>query len=347
MKNLKQLLISDKASIKDVIYAINKADKQIIFVTNSFDQVIGTISDGDIRRAILSELNFNQSVSDIMNINFRKIYSHENSSMALSIMKKEKLSHIPVIDSTGKLKDIIILEDFVKNFDKKLSNTIVLMAGGQGKRLLPLTKNIPKPMLKINGKPMIETLIEKCAEDGFENFIISVNYKKEIIQEYFSNGKKWGVNIVYQAEDKQLGTAGSLSLIKERQKINYPLIVINADIITPLSLKNLIDFHSKAKSKGTVCTMSRVTHIPFGVVHSNQGVINSFQEKPSLVHNILAGIYVLEKELIDNLQYNIYCDMPDFLNKSVKNYKLVTFPLHEYWLDAGLPENFATANTKK
>ena len=180
------------------------------------------------------------------------------------------------------------------------------MAGGKGKRLFPLTKNVPKPMLKINNKPMLENIIERCVDDGFENIVISVNYKKEVIQEYFLDGKKWGVNIDYQTEDEPLGTAGSLSLLRKNKNLNYPLIVMNADIITPLSLKNLVNFHENAEAKATICTMSRLTHIPFGVVNSVNGVVKSLQEKPTLVHNILAGIYVLEQEILDKLESITY-----------------------------------------
>ena len=337
-------MILDNSSINDCIKAIDESGAQIVFVINLSNKVLGTISDGDIRRAMLGGLNFNQPAKNIMNSDFHKISKEDDSRQALSIMKKEKLSHIPVINKKGELNDIILIEDFLSSNDTNYTNTIVLMAGGQGKRLFPLTKNIPKPMLKINGKPMLETLIEKCAEDGFTNILISVNYKKKVIEDYFSDGKKWGVKIDFQTENEPLGTAGSLSLMRDKKKLNYPIIVMNADVVTPLSLKKLLNFHNSNTSKATICTMTRLTEIPFGVVNAVNGVVKSFQEKPTLVHNILTGIYVLDQEILENLEYNIFCDMPDLLKKALKSYKLATFPLYEYWLDAGLPENFEAAN---
>jgi len=249
VREWKDVLISPLLSIREVIEKITSNALQICLVVDDDKKLIGTVTDGDIRCGILEGLPLDDSVSSIMNSSPTVVRQYEGKSSILDIMMKKKIHHIPVVDDQGCVLDLETLDDIVN--PKKKDNVVVLMAGGLGTRLKPLTDDCPKPMLKIAGKPILENIIENLIEYGFRKFFITVNYKADIVTSYFGDGSRWGVEIQYIHEKQRMGTAGALSNLPVRPE--EPLLVMNADLITEVNYNNLIAYHEQHKAKATMC----------------------------------------------------------------------------------------------
>jgi len=241
----------------------------------------------------------------------------------------------------------ILLETFESLFTKNArDNWVIFMAGGMGKRLHPLTLDCPKPLLKIGNKPISEILLENFIQSGFKNYIFSINYKSEMIREYYGSGERWGVNIKYIQEDDELGTAGSLSLLSIMP--DKPFFVINADVLTNVNFGHILDFHqeNEFKVEATVCVRQYQNKIPFGLVHINETDhrLIDIEEKPTKNYFVNAGIYILEPEVLQHISFNSYCDMPSLLTRLVKQGShITTFPIREYWMDIGHHDNLVKA----
>jgi len=332
MVDLQSLFLKNSATIKEAIRIIERGSVQIALVVDSEKRLLGTVTDGDIRRCLLRGDNLESNVQNAMNPNFHALPSNASEIKAEMIMGDRLLHQIPGLDSAGRVNRLFVQKDMLPS--KVLKNPVVLMAGGQGKRLLPATKNCPKPMLEISGKPMLEIIMERCIQAGFRNFHISVNYLKEKIIDHFGNGDKWGVEICYLEENKPLGTAGSLSLIPDEP--NHPLLVINGDILTRIDFIQLLDFHNEQKASATICVRELETEFPYGIVTSKNYQVESIKEKPTLSHNVNAGIYVLEPRMLSYLSKDMRWDMTTLLEKGkTKGEAIFVFPIHEYWRDIG------------
>ena len=304
-------------------------------VLDEKEKLIGILSDGDVRRQIIRNVDLQISVFEVMNKNFKSINVKDNYEIGLKIMKKEKITKLPVIDDDGKVKDILNLDDLCLNSD--LENSIVIMAGGKGKRLRPHTSNCPKPMLEIQGKPILEIILENYISLGFKKFYFSVNYLKEMIIDYFKDGSKWGVSINYLIESKPLGTAGSLKLLPHN--LTNPFLVINGDVLSKIDPRKLIQFHNENNAISTLCVRPHEINIPFGVVQNNGIEFIDIVEKPSISEFVNTGIYLLNPEILELIPHGFYIDMPDLfkITKS-KGKKTLVFPIHEYWIDIGRKE---------
>jgi NDP-sugar pyrophosphorylase family protein len=217
------------------------------------------------------------------------------------------------------------------------------MAGGKGERLKHLTSDCPKPMLHVDGTPILEIILEQCIELGFRDFYFSVNYLKEQIKDYFGDGSAWQVNIQYLEEDKPLGTAGALSLLPSMSE--HPLLVLNGDVLTRVDYGHLLRFHSEHEAAATLCVQEHTTQIPYGVVRMDNGMVQAIEEKPVLSNYVNAGIYLLEPCLLELVPSDQFFDMPQLIEKAVAHpYRVSAFPIHEYWLDVGLPETLERAH---
>lgn len=342
VKDINKLLVGKNANIYEVLQVINNGNAQIAFVVDTDRKLLGTISDGDIRRTILKKGNLDIDAKAIMRKKFKYIYESENLEEALRKMRIEKIFQIPVIDKKGILIDVLLINDCFNNNIKE--NNLVIMAGGKGTRLRPYTEKMPKPMLQINGKPMLEIILELCIDNGFRNFYFSVNYLKEQIINYFEDGKKWNVSIKYLIEDKPLGTAGSLQLLP-KQKL--PFLVINGDLLTRLNLNRILDFHLDNGGEATLGVRNHIEKFPYGIVEVNGIKLLNFQEKPTFSNLVNAGVYVINPELLSLIDKDSYLDMPDFLQESKnKGYSINVCPIHEYWLDVGKPEFLKKAHNE-
>ena len=341
MKNIEDIIVKESTSILEVLQIIDKSSKQLAIVVDDNKRLLGTISDGDIRRALLNNISLNESVKDIYFKTPTVANINNSKEEIINICRVKKIHQIPIVDDNGNLIGIEILDELIKPKDK--TNKVILMVGGLGTRLRPLTETTPKPMLKVGNKPILQTIVEKFAEYGYTNIIMCVNYKSHIIQDYFKDGSDFGVNIEYILENQRMGTAGALSLLKD--KPNEPFFVMNGDLLTNVNFEHLHNYHIATNSIGTMCVREYDFQVPYGVVNIKDSKIASIEEKPTHKFFVSAGIYMLSSEVLNYIPENQFYDMPTLFEKIISEGKnAISFPLREYWLDIGRMEEYKKAN---
>ena len=337
-----KITLESKSSIKKAIRLLNEQRSQIICVVNSKKKLIGTVTDGDIRRSIAKNNNLNYPIKKIMNKNPITVKEKTSFQNIQRLMKVNSVLQIPELDKLGRL--VKLHHWNLKSRSRLKKNIFFILAGGKGKRLWPLTKQTPKPMLKIGNKPILENLIKDAKNFGFNNFILSVNYKKNKIINYFKNGERLNAKIKYIIEKKTLGTAGSLGLLKN--KIDIPIVVSNGDIYSNINFSELLDFHLRNKAFATVVVKQIEKTNSFGVVKAKGIVFKDFVEKPVEKMNINTGIYVFNPG-ITNFIHKKKIDMPEVLLRVKKRKKkIIIFPVHEEWSDLGLKKDFFATQKK-
>jgi dTDP-glucose pyrophosphorylase/predicted transcriptional regulator len=341
MKNIDSIKLNVNSSIKEALQIIDNGALQIALVVDKKNKLLGTVTDGDVRRGILKGVALSDSIEKIYFRNPTCAKVGETKESILNKALSKKVHQVPIIDNENRVVGIKEIEELIKS-SKKL-NRVILMVGGLGTRLRPLTEKTPKPMLKVGDKPILQTIIEKFAEYGYTNIILSVNYKSEIIRNYFGNGENFGVNIEYIFEDKRMGTAGALSLLKEKPEEAF--FVMNGDILTNVNFEHLYQFHSENNSVATMCVREYDFQVPYGVVNIENEKIVSIEEKPVHSFFVSAGIYMLSPEVLQEIPENEFYDMPTLFEKLIKKKEIVSsFPLREYWLDIGRVEEYEKAN---
>lgn len=341
MKNWKQTLLPPSASLREAIETIDASSMQIALVVDEDLRLLGTVTDGDIRRGILRGVALDQPVGQIMNAQPTVARADEPREQMLANMQRKQLHRIPIVDEQNRVVGIEFLEELIQPHLKE--NWVVLMAGGLGSRLRPLTNDCPKPMLKVGNKPLLETILENFIEYGFRHFFISVNFMAEMVKGYFGDGSRWGVEIRYLEEDQKLGTAGALSLLP--QKPQSPLLVMNGDVLTKVNFRQLLDFHTSHRSQATMCVREYDFQVPYGVVRIDKHRITGIDEKPVQRFFVNAGIYVLEPEALNAIPVGGYFDMPTLFETLIaKGEETVVFPIREYWLDIGQMADYDRAN---
>jgi dTDP-glucose pyrophosphorylase/CBS domain-containing protein len=340
MKDWKKVLVSPDTSIRETIRVIDQGSLKIALVVDEANRLVGTVSDGDIRRSILKGCDLENEVLQVMNTSPTVAGTSDGREKILSIMRQKLMYQIPVVDGAGVLIGLEVIDTILAT--PRFDNWIVLMAGGLGSRLKSLTVDIPKPLLKVGDKPILETILGNFIEHGFSRFFISVNYKSELIEAHFGDGSRWGVQIDYLREDKKLGTAGSLSLLPE--KPSAPILVMNGDVLTKVNFQQLLDFHLEHRASATMCVREYDYQVPYGVVKLDQHRILSIEEKPIQLFFVNAGIYVLGPEVLDLIPQDDYFDMPSLFEKLVaQKRETAVFPIREYWLDVGRMDDFERA----
>lgn len=338
MKKWEKILVNPYQTLLETMKIIDASALQFAVVVDEEHHLLGVVTDGDIRRGILKGHNLDIAIHQIMNKNPIKGQSVEPLNEHYRIMNVNQLRHLPIVNQENILVDIIFKD---RQFEKE--NTVVLMVGGLGTRLRPLTNHVPKPMLKIGNKPILQTIIESFKQYGYTSFILSVNYKKEVIQRYFQNGEEFGVSIKYIEETKRLGTAGALSLLNEKPKL--PFFVMNGDLLTQVNFDQLMQFHYEHQSIATMCVREYEYQIPYGVIETNGIDLVAIKEKPIHRSFVNAGIYVLSPEVFDDIPYDEFYDMPTLFEQLIgKGKKTAVFPIREYWLDIGQVDDFHKAN---
>lgn len=338
----KNVLLTPQSSIREALEIINREALRIALVVNENHELLGVITDGDIRRGILNNIELAEKVTLIMNSSPKFAYSNLSRMQMLNIMTENSILSLPVIDYTsGK---VIGLERLEKNIKRNIyENPVFIMAGGFGTRLKPLTDSCPKPMLKVGDKPILEILLNQFANSGFRNIYISTHYMPEQITEYFGDGNRWGVSITYIHENVPLGTGGALGLLPNNTP-ELPLIMINGDVLTSVDFERLLNFHTKYKPSATMCVREYDYQIPYGVITGDGHRIISMEEKPTQRFFVNAGIYVISPELFKSVDVNTKIDMPTLLEKEITNNKdVIMFPVHEYWLDIGRMDDYQKA----
>ncbi len=337
----REAILPQNATIKEAINNLNKNGIKIAFVLNKNNQLEGTVSDGDIRRALLRGDDLSDSIIGLIHRNCLVAPSGMSRDIVMQLMVTNKVQQIPIVDENRHLIGLHLWSEIATG--QVHSSLMVIMAGGVGKRLMPHTKNCPKPLLSISGKPMLEHIIERAKLEGFRNFVIAINYLGEMIEDYFGDGDKFGVKIEYLREQSSLGTAGALSLF--RFKPNTPFVVTNGDVITDIRYGELLDFHNRNLAVATMAVRNYELQHPFGVVNVRGLDIVNFDEKPVFRNHINAGVYVLSPEVLGELILDKPCDMTTLFERlKEKNQRIIAYPMHEEWLDVGRPIDLQRAN---
>lgn len=342
-KELWQLaILEEDVSIHDAIKNLDKVAIKIVLITSINGALVGTISDGDIRRGLLRGLNLESSINDVINKNPFVVHPGLDRETVIQLMIANKIQQIPIINDNQLIVGLHLWDEITEK--EKRNNLMVIMAGGKGTRLMPHTKNLPKAMVQISGKPILHHIIDKAKLEGFSNFLISVFHLGNIIEDYFGNGDLFGVNIDYIREDLPLGTAGALSLIDP--KPDSPFIVTNTDVLTDVNYGELLDFHIRHDAVGTMAVRQHEWRHPFGVVETKGVEITGFKEKPITRSHINAGVYALNPAAISVLDTNSHCDMPTLFERLKINANLtIAYPMHEPWLDVGIPDDLEIARS--
>lgn len=347
MRDLEKILVNANSTIEEAMLAMENNGLGIVLVVDRSKQFLGTVTDGDIRRAILNRMPLDTQVHILVTNN--KVHEPgatvaphiTTADKLLQTMNEKKIRHIPLLDEQGAVVDLAVLSELVGD-PPPTPLAAVIMAGGMGKRMLPLTEHMPKPMLPLNNQPMLERIVEQLRRSGIKKIYISTNYKSEAIVNYFGDGKKFDVEIGYINEDKPLGTAGSLSLL---EATDDPILVINGDILTQLDFRSMFQFHRSHKAVLTVGLRFYEVNIPFGVIQTDDVKITDLIEKPNQSVTINAGIYLLEPEAHKAIPQGLYSDMTELINKLIKEgHHVIGFPIPEYWLDVGRPSDYRQAN---
>jgi len=341
MKNYKNILLSPTSTIKEALQVIDSGAMKIALVVDDNEKLLGTLSDGDIRRGLLNNLSLTDIIDSIIFRDPTVCTIEDTKEKILEIALTKKVYQLPIVDNSGKLIGIEEVDELLK--PKNRTNRVVLMVGGLGTRLRPLTDNTPKPMLKVGDKPILETIILNFKKYGFTQIILSVSYKAEIIENYFKDGSKFGVNIEYIYEEKRMGTAGALSLMKN--KLYEPFFVMNGDLLTNINFESMMEYHISHKSIATMGVREYDFQVPYGVVNVDGIDIQHIEEKP--IHNffVSGGVYILDCKALDFIPNNQFYDMPSLFERLIEErLSSIAFPIREYWLDIGRVEEYKKAN---
>jgi dTDP-glucose pyrophosphorylase len=343
MPHWEKTLVRPTQSIKEVLKVIDKAELQVALVVDEDRKLLGVITDGDVRRGLLKGLGLESQAHEVMTRNPTVANSEMRPSAIEALMREKQLRHIPLLDAEGVLLDLFLLDEATRR--ERFENTVVLMAGGLGERLSELTKDIPKPLLKVGNKPILEIILESFLSQGFYRFQISVNYKADLIEAYFGDGSRWGAKIDYLHERTRMGTAGSLSLLQEKPK--EPFFVMNGDLLTKVNFKQMLEFHNAQAQLATMAVREYDVQVPFGVIElDGQNIIN-IVEKPVKRYFVNAGVYILSPQCLSLIPEDEFFDMPSLFLKLIgSGFSTASFPVHEYWLDIGQMSDFQRAGVE-
>ncbi len=340
MKSIANHSVSEETSIIETIRVIGDGSLQLALVCRD-GRLLGTATDGDIRRAILASVPLDAPISSVMNRSPITAPIGTSNLSALNLMRRHSIHQLPIVDAEGRVVDVKLIDDLA--LAKHSDHWVVLMAGGLGSRLKPLTDEIPKPLIRVGDRPILETVLSGFVKAGFGKFFISVNYKADMIREYFGDGSNWGVEISYLQENARLGTAGALSLLPERP--NEPFFVMNGDLLTTVNFEQMLKYHREHQAFSTVCVREHSVTVPFGVVDFDDHRLLGIREKPTQKFFVNAGVYLLDPSVLDHLDGNEAVDMPTLIERTVIAGKpSVVFPLREYWIDVGRLDDLQRAS---
>lgn len=335
------LFIPATADIRTTIDTIDRGDAKIAVMIDAEGRLLGTVTDGDVRRGLLTGLTLDDPADLIVNRTPQVVSDQEPRAIAHLIMRTRRLRHVPVIDADRRVVDIVLFTELLR--EAPLNTEIVIMAGGEGRRLRPYTESLPKPMLPVGGRPILETILEQFIVQGLRRIHITVNYRADDIIAHFGDGSRLGAEIRYVRETKPLGTAGALSLLSPPP--SGPFILVNGDVLTTLRYRDLLSRHEAARAAITVCMKAYQHQVPFGVLEIEQDRITGIAEKPLLSLPVSAGVYVLSAAVLPLLSPGGRMDMPDLIRAALaQGFKVVPFAMEDYWVDVGRLEDLERAN---
>jgi len=335
------LVVSRSASLRAVLEAVTKNSKQAVAVVDARGRLVGLVTDGDIRRGILRGASLEAPVAEVMNRTPTVGASDTRRDEAIALMQRRVIRHLPLVDVDGVLVDVLLLDELFES--PALKNAAVIMAGGAGRRLAPLTETTPKPLLKVGGKPLLEIMLERLRGAGVREFVVAVHYKSYMIEDHFGDGARLGVRIRYVREERPLGTAGSLRTAAEA--LDAPFFVVNADILTKCDFRALLAFHERHGAEMTVGTVPYTVDLPYGILEIDGARLAAVTEKPRLDFVVNSGIYVLSPSAGAMVPEGEGFDVPDLIRALMQaDRRVVAFPIREYWLDVGRHDDFHKAD---
>lgn len=340
MNEWRKAVVPADAPLSEAIRHIDSAGCQLAIVLTDDGRLAGLVSDGDVRRAILRGCDLKTPTSEVMNPNATTALTTTPKEELLALMRRKVLRQIPLVNAEGVVTGLATVDDLAGVVERP--NWVVLMAGGMGTRLRPLTESTPKPMLHVSGKPILENILQSFIDQGFRKFFLSVNYMAEAVREHFGDGRNWGVHIEYLAEKKRLGTAGALSLLPGHP--DDPFIVMNGDLLTRVRFDNLLHFHTEHGAAATMAVREYDFQVPYGVVRLEGSSVKAIDEKPVHRFFVNAGIYALSPHVLAKVPRDAFFDMPTLFDSVLADGGRVSaYPVREYWLDVGRLEEFERA----
>jgi len=340
---LERVIVLPTMSIADCLPILDRAGLGVLLLCDAEGRLRAVLTDGDIRRAILNGVSFTEPCFNIATHDPITALTGISASDALAVMegsKRHPVNHLPVLDADGCVVDLLLHSDFVGEDEVNLS--AVIMAGGFGKRLHPLTSETPKPMLPVGDSPLLELTIDQLRHSGIRRVHVTTHYLPEKITGHFGDGRNFGVELKYVAEDRPLGTAGALGLLDSSDE---PLLVMNGDILTRVDFRALLEFHRKHQADITVCSRRYDLKVPYGVIETEGPAVSRIKEKPVMNFLVNAGIYLIEPSVHRSIPKDGgRFDMTDLIQDALqRGLKIVSFPIVEYWLDIGQLKDYLQA----
>jgi len=343
MKSWRKAIVGTNATVSEAIAAIESGSIQIALVLDAENRLAGIVTDGDVRRGLLRGVQLGGSATEVMNRTPVSASAGLSREERLHLMRQKSIKQLPLLDGGGQLVDVETFDELLET--PHYQNPLLIMAGGLGERLGALTREIPKPMLHVGGRPLIETIVRNVVQQGFRNIFISVNYRADLIQNHFGDGTTFGATIQYLQETERLGTAGALGLFPSPPDL--PVVVTNGDILTTINYGALLDFHNSTPAEATMAVREHKVHVPYGVVTASEGYLQLIREKPTESWFVSAGIYVIGRSALDHVERGVKIDMPAVLERVVANKgRVAIYPIREYWLDIGRMEDFEQAHAE-
>lgn len=343
-RNWRRARITPDATMWEAMGTLASGAALIALVVDEDDRLVGTVTDGDVRRGILAGIDPKSClVTEIMSQSPIACDDKASRLEQLNLMRRHYVRELPIVDDVGRVVAIVHVHDLLGEVAAVRHNVVVIMAGGLGTRLGALTAKTPKPLLKVGPKPLLETILTNFIEQGFAHFVFAVGYRAEMIEDYFGDGSRWGVDIEYVREDKRLGTAGALGLMQI--PLSGPIIVMNGDLMTRIDFGALLNYHLQEGVGATMCVREFHVEVPFGVVSVVDRRIIEIKEKPSQRMLVNAGIYVLDPVVVDLVPTGQAYDMTELFDRVVAlGHGAAAFPVQGYWLDVGREADFEQAN---
>jgi len=345
-KDLTTICVSPENSLHDAIARMDVNRIGIVLALDSEGRLLGTITDGDIRRAILANVDLGQSVDSFLSFKAPAPYivpitapADTDRGSLLSILQQHKIQHLPLLDQENRVVNLVTLGEFVPQRDTP--EQAVIMAGGQGTRLRPLTKDTPKPMLPVGGRPLMEIMLERLRDVGIQHVNITLHHRPEKVTDYFGDGQNFGVDINYVNEEEPLGTAGVLGLMNPPKDT---ILVINGDVLTNLDFRSLMSYHRDNQAQLTMVVQQYNIQLPYGVVECEDTLVSNLEEKPTKNFLVNAGIYLLEPMVYEFIPSGQHFDMTELIQKLLdEGLPVAAFPLREYWVDIGKLSDYEQA----
>jgi len=333
-------LLTPEATLRDAIGNLQETSLQIAIVATLEEELLGTVTDGDIRRGLLQGLDLSSPLVEVIRSEPLVVPPELGREAALQLMKVNGFRAIPVVDEARRVVGLHLLQKLLSPDHRP--NLMVIMAGGKGSRLRPLTNDCPKPLLPVGGKPILEHIIVRARAEGFHRFVVAIHYLGQMVEDYFGDGSRWRVKIEYLREESPLGTAGAISLLNPRPEA--PFLISNGDLLTDVRHSELLDFHVRHRAGATMAVRLHEWEHPFGVVRTDGVDIIGFDEKPVSRSHVNAGVYVLDPSALDVLRGGELCDMPTlFCRLKEVGVRTIVYPMHEPWLDVGRADDLEQA----